>query len=104
MDQNLGRELLLTQQGLDHASEHLPRAKIEAALRSITHKGRVQAENGREDELITLSQNGVILVFRNNLVYTAFSADRDSEGYFKRQAKAPTKVKKGDPHGPSSGD
>lgn len=98
VDQKLERELLLSEQGLDHANNRIrhpiSRQKLEAALRSITHKGAATGQNGREDELVTLSQNGVVLVFRNNLVYTAFVPTRDPWQYFKDQVKTP--IKKGD--------
>ncbi len=75
VDEKLNRELVLSERGLQHANNQakhpIPRQKLEAALRSITHQGAATGENGREDELVTLSQNGVVLIFRNNLVYTA---------------------------------
>ena len=58
--------------------------------------------NAREGELVTLSQNGVVLVFRHNLVYTAYVPTRDPWRYFKDQVKTP--IKKGDDDGPEGGD
>lgn len=106
VDEKLGRELLLSEKGLDHAARtaahRVSRAKIESALRSITHKGENRNPDAREDELVTLSQNGVVLVFRNNLVYTAYIPTSDPWGYFKGQVNAP--IKKGDDDGPERGD
>ncbi len=79
VDKKLNRELVLSERGLTHAGEHLSRAKIEAALRSITDQGAATGENGREDELVTLSQNGVVLIFRNNLVYIKKGDDDGQE-------------------------
>ena len=107
VDPKLGRELLLTQQGFDYAGREkhpLSRAKIEAALHSITHKGANRNENAREDELVTLSQNGVILFFRHNLIYNAYIPTRDSEKYFRDQVKQAIPLKKGDDDGPDGGD
>lgn len=106
VDGKLGRELLLTEGGLNHAHNEarhpIPRQKLEAALRSITHKGESNGQHGRENELVTLSQNGVVLVFRNNLVYTAYIPTRDPWQYFKDQVKQP--LKKGDDDGPEGSD
>ena len=102
VDEKLGRELLLTEAGLDHAGHHLSHAKIEAALRSITHKGENNGKNGKEGELVTLSQNGVVLIFRDNLVYTAYVPTRNLRDYFKDQVKQP--FKKGDDVEPESND
>lgn len=102
VDEKLGRELLLSELGLKHAGDHLAPAKIEAALRSITHQGENNGANGREGELVTLSQNGVVLIFRGNLVYTAYIPTRNPQQYFKDQVKQP--LKKGDDDGPESRD
>lgn len=106
VDEKLGRELLLSERGLGHAARtaihQVSRAKIEAALRSITHKGENVNPNAREGELVTLSQNGVVLVFRHNLVYTAYVPTRDPWKYFKDQVKQP--IKKGDDDGTEGGD
>ena len=107
VDEKLGRELLLTEQGLGYAGREkhpTSRAKIEAALRSITHKGANRNENAREDEMVTLSQNGVILFFRQNLIYNAYVPTRDSEKYFRDQVKQAIPLKKGDDDGPNGSD
>lgn len=100
VDEKLGRELLLTEKGLGYAGRDkhpLSSARIEAALRSITHKGENRNPDAREGELVTLSQNGLVLFFRNNLVYNAYVPTRDPWRYFKDQVKTP--VKKGDDDG-----
>ena len=106
VDEKLGRELLLSERGLNHANNEARHPtspkKLEAALRSITHKGESNGQHGRENELVTLSQNGVVLVFRNNLVYTAYIPTRDPWQYFKDQVKQP--LKKGDDDGPEGSD
>lgn len=78
VDPKLGRELLLTQKGLEHAQRHVPRGKIEAALRSITRKGLSDGTKGRGGELVTLSANNVLLFFRNNLLYNALQFDSEA--------------------------
>ena len=104
MDPKLGRELLLSESGLKHAGDHLAQAKIEAALRSITHKGANRNQDAREEELVTLSENGVLLFFRANVLYNAYIPTRDARKYFKDQVKEPIPLHKGDDDGPNAGD
>lgn len=85
VDTQLGREFVLTEEGLKHASRgqrHPSRAKIEAAMRSIRRYGPSNGL-GTEGETVALADNGVVLVFRGNQLYTAFQPD-DPENYLKR--------------------
>ena len=106
VDEKLGRELLLTEAGLqyaDNAVKHpLTRQKLEAALRSITHKGENSNPQARAGELVTLSQSGVVLMFRGNMIYNTYIPTRDSWKYFKDQVRQP--IKKGDDDEPESKD
>ena len=105
VDEKLGRELVLTEGGLEYAGRDkhpISRQKLEAALRSITHKGENINPQAREGELVTLSQNGVVLIFRGNMIYNAYVPTSDSLKYFKRQVKEP--IKKGGEDEPESRD
>jgi hypothetical protein len=80
VDEKIGREFVLTDGRLEHTlNRHgdMSRDKIEAALRSITKVGENVKQPG---QIMTQSQNGVVLVFRDNAVYTGF-VPKD-KGYF----------------------
>lgn len=49
-------------------------------------------DQAREGDLVTLWQNGAVLMFRGNMIYNAFIATRDSRKYFKDQLKQLIKV------------
>ncbi|MCP5420343.1 MAG: hypothetical protein H6970_13590 [Gammaproteobacteria bacterium] len=86
-----------TPHGLQHALRHkISRQKIEVALRSIQYQGANSNPDSREGELVTLSQNGVMLMFRGNALYNAYIPGRDAWTYFKDQVKEPIKK-----HGPA---
>lgn len=76
-DRELGRELVLTEGAVGHSK--LLKDKLIAAMRSIERFGE---SNEHKGQLASLSQNGVFLAFRDNVVWTGFSADKD---YFKRK-------------------
>jgi hypothetical protein len=83
MDKELGREFIVTDGSLKHIAERHPEItedKLKAALRSIKRVGESTQNKG---QLITLSENGVILVFRDNVVWTAFTPKGNSLKYFK---------------------
>jgi hypothetical protein len=80
VDQKIGREFVLTQDRVKHVLERHPEMmpdKIKAALRNITKVGENVNQPG---QVMTLSQNGVVLVFRDNAVYTGYIPDY--KGYF----------------------
>ncbi len=83
VDKELGRELVLTDGGVKHVLEKRRHGiksvdKIKTAMKSIKEMG----ENIRDKEqIVTLSQNGVVLVFRDNVVYSAYLPE--SKNYFK---------------------
>jgi hypothetical protein len=81
-DKELGRELILTDDGINHVQSRRPdidKKKMVAALRGIRRIGESVQNPG---EIITLSDNGVILIFRQNVVYTAFKPNKPLN-YFK---------------------
>lgn len=95
VDEKWGREFVLTEKGLQHADRDrhpIPRAKVEAALRSIQSVG-VGQPLGAEGETVTLSQNNVVLIMRGNIVYTAipFPNAKAAADYFKRTTATRTR-------------
>src|SRR3990172_7051623 len=78
-DKDLGRELLLTEDRTEYISKHLPESKIKAAMRSIKRFGESSIN---PEQLIAESENGVVLMFRDNVVYNAYIPD--SKDYFNR--------------------
>lgn len=80
-DKRIGKEFILTDGAMEHIqSRHeLDQEKIESAMRSISKWGENENERG---QWIAKSQNGVILAFRDNCVYTAFLPD-NPDGYFR---------------------
>lgn len=96
VDQDLGREFILTKQGLNHIQDRhgLSQQKIEAALRSIQYYGQNANPHAPTGEMIALAQNGVLLSFRSNVLYTAFVPER---GYFKHSVA--TVISKSDDDG-----
>lgn len=53
---------------------------------------------------MTLSENGVLLFFRGNVLYNAYIPTREARNYFKDQVKEPIPLHKGDDDGPERGD
>jgi hypothetical protein len=80
VDQKIGREFVVTEDRVKHIIEGHPEMtpdKIMAALRNITKVGENINQPG---QIMTQSQNGVVLVFRDNAVFTGYIPDY--KGYF----------------------
>lgn len=99
VDQDLGREFILTKQGLNHIQDRhgLSQKQIEAALRSIQYYGQNADRHAPKGEMIALAQDGVLLSFRSNVLYTAFVPEA---GYFERSVA--TVIRKGEDDGTES--
>jgi len=84
-DKKIGREFMVTDSLLKHTKDDHPEiteSKVKAALRSITKFGE-NADPALKGQLVTTSENGVFLAYRDNVVYTAFMPP-DPKAYFKR--------------------
>lgn len=103
VDPKLKRELLLSERGLRHANNErrhpITQQKLEAAMRSITRKGLADETRGRAGELVTLSENHVVLIFRNNLLYNAFQFANAAEARQAFEKWSRQGQRKGDDHG-----
>lgn len=89
-DRELGREIVLTDGVMDHilAPRHNIQDidKVKASIRGIKRWG-VSIHPQSAGQMVALSENGVFIIFRDNVVYNMYIDDRGkkvTERYFKK--------------------